>query len=144
MNTDFFTYEKVKFVSVKKELFSIDDKKYKTLKVQLQDIIPVRKYFNNGKLICYSINSNSSHKGKICSLCSERFKCFMKVRIMMIMRNHANENLPVAIEIGKIDFEVLQKVTKNIAVENFYSKTIKITLNDDKNQKNKLKFCLEN
>jgi hypothetical protein len=144
MNTDFFTYEKVKFVSLRDEYFNVGNIKFKTLKIYIQDIIPVRKYFNNGKLMCYSINSNSSNKGKTCALCSERFKCFMKVRIMMNIKNHKDKIIPAAIEVGKIDFDNLQKVTKNISVEELYSRTIKITANDDKNKKNKLDFSLEN
>jgi len=144
MNTNFFIYEKPKFVSVKNESFFIENNKYKILKVQIQDIIPVRKLFKNGKLVCCSINSDTSNKGKICTLCSDRFKCFMKVRIMMNIKNHAGNCTPGAIEIGKNDFAGLNKIMQKISPEDLFSKTFKINFNNNSKLKNSLNFALEN
>jgi len=143
MNTNFFIYEKPKFVSLKNEYFFIENNKYKTLKVQIQDIIPVRKHFKNGKLVCCSINSDTSNKGKICALCSDRFKCFMKVRIMMNIKNHTGVISPGAIEIGKNDFAGLNEIIQKISPENLFAKTVKINFNSESKMKNKLIFALE-
>ncbi|MCK5538277.1 MAG: hypothetical protein KAI79_15730 [Bacteroidales bacterium] len=139
MNTNFFEITKPKFISVREQKFIIDNKKYTTLTVNIQDLLPVKKFFNNGKLLCYAINSNSSSTGKNCTLCADRFKCFMKVRIMMQINSIDNDPIPAALEIGKKDFKSLQVIIDNIPQNELSTKNININFNASS-----LFFTLEN
>jgi hypothetical protein len=127
MKSNFFEIIKPKFISIKEQRFSIDGTKYAALNVNIQDLIPVRKFFSNGKLICYAINSNISSLEKHCSLCADKFKCFMKVRIMMRLNNISNQQIPAALEVGKKDFQSLQKIIDTISENELHKENIKIT-----------------
>ena len=127
MNTNFFETTKPKFISIRENLFYIDGTKYSSLHVNIQDLLPVRKFFQNGKLACYAINSDTSSTGKNCSLCSDKFKCFMKVRIMMQVYKIYDELIPAALEVGKKEFQSLQIIINDITKEELCKKNIKLT-----------------
>ncbi len=139
MNTNFFEITKPKFISIRKELFYIDGCKYSSLTVNVQDLLPVRKFFQNGKLICFAINSDTSSTEKKCSLCSDKFKCFMKVRIMMQVNKISSEPIPTALEVGKKDFKSLHDIIKNISKNELFLKNIIIKI-----QHKSIFFTLEN
>lgn len=139
MNDNFFEITKPKFISRRNQLFYIDGTKYSSLSVNVQDLLPVRKFFQNGKLVCYAINSETSSTGKKCTLCSDKFKCFMKVRIMMQVNKVSDQLILAALEIGKKEFQSLQIIINDIPKEELYIKNIKIDF-----QNNCLIFTPEN
>ena len=139
MFTDFFEISKPKFISMRNQQFYIDGKSYGALHVNIQDLLPVKKRFVNGKLTCYAINTKISSTGKDCSLCPERFDCFMKVRIMMQLNRISTEHIPAALEVGKNDFKTLQLIINNISKNELNEKNIKITFSNKK-----LEFSLGN
>ena len=59
-----FDEPKPVYVSIINDTFKIQNKHYQALRVLIQDMKPVRKFFDNGKLLCYSINNKTSKTGK--------------------------------------------------------------------------------
>ncbi len=105
------------YVSIVNDTFKIDEKLYQTLRVLIQDMKPVRKFFDKGKLLCYSINNKTSKTGKYCALCADRTSCKRKIRIMMLVINIHKEPVPVILEINPYSFQSLKELIKTIPAD---------------------------
>lgn len=101
-----FHQQQLAFVSVKEDSFCIAQVSYSRLHVLIQKIQPIRKYFKDGKLICYSMNAKVSKTKKYCVFCDDRYRCQQKLRISMILV----ENLePAVLDLNRQSFDNLQE-----------------------------------
>jgi len=100
-----FQQQQPAFVSLKGDSFCIDHVSYNQLHILIQKIQPIRKYFKNGKLICYSMDAKISRTKKYCVFCDDNYRCQRKLRLSMILI----ENLePAVLDLNIQSFENLQ------------------------------------
>ncbi len=95
------------FVSVKGDAFSIDGISRNALQVLIQQIQPIRKFFQDGKLICYSMDAKISRSAKTyCAFCGTRHKCSPKLRISMIWLRDLE---PIVLDLNRPSFTNLEE-----------------------------------
>ena len=95
------------FVSVKGDVFCIDGISRNALQVLIQQIQPIRKFFQDGKLICYSMDAKTSRtRKKYCAFCSSRHKCSPKLRISMIWLHGLD---PIVLDLNRPSFTNLEE-----------------------------------
>jgi len=101
-----FHQQQPAFVSVKEDSFCIGQVSYNGLHVLIQKIQPIRKYFKDGKLICYSMDAKVSRTKKYCVFCDDNYRCQRKLRLSMILL----ENLePAVLDLNRQSFDNLQE-----------------------------------
>ena len=100
-----FDQQKPTFVSVKDLSFSVGQLSYNHLHVLIQKIQPIRKYFKDRKLQCYSMDAKVSQTKKYCVFCDDAYRCQRKLRLSMIIM----ENLePAVLDLNLQSFDNLQ------------------------------------
>jgi len=101
-----FHQQQPDFVAVKADSFCIGQISYNYLHVLIQKIQPIRKYFKDGKLMCYSMDAKVSRTKKYCVFCDDIYRCQRKLRLSMILI----ENLqPAVLDLNLKSFENLQQ-----------------------------------
>jgi len=101
-----FDQQKPTFVSIKDLSFSVGQFSSKYLHVLIQKIQPIRKYFKDRKLLCYSMDAKLSQTKKYCVFCDDAYRCQRKLRLSMIL----TENLePIVLDLNLHSFENLQQ-----------------------------------
>ncbi len=101
-----FDQQKPTFVSIKDISFSVGQFSSKYLHVLIQKIQPIRKYFKDRKLLCYSMDAKLSQTKKYCVFCDDAYRCQRKLRLSMIL----TENLePIVLDLNLQSFENLQQ-----------------------------------
>ncbi len=101
-----FDQQKPTFVSIKDLSFSVGQFSSKYLHVLIQKIQPIRKYFKDRKLLCYSMDAKLSKTKKYCVFCDDAYRCQRKLRLAMIL----TENLePIVLDLNLHSFENLQQ-----------------------------------
>ena len=118
-----FSDEIPTYVTIKGDHFDINGHLTPYIRVMIQRIQPVRKYFKNGQLHCYSIDAKSSTTGKYCLFCDDKYRCQKKLRLSMLNISHP-EYLPIILDINQASFKSL--------------KTFIEKLNDDENENEEL------
>lgn len=101
-----FDQQKPTFVSVKDLSFSVGQVSSNYLHVLIKKIQPIRKYFKDRKLLCYSMDAKVSQTKKYCVFCDDAYRCQRKLRLSMILI----ENLePIVFDLNLHSFENLQQ-----------------------------------
>ncbi len=107
MIREMFKTDQPTYVSVDHNGFVVNDQQHQLLEVQIQDIIPVRKFFQDRKLTCYSLNNTTGKNGQYCALCRNRYRCRRRIRLMILMLNAGPDPLPAILEISPASFDAL-------------------------------------
>lgn len=123
-----FDQQKIQYVSVVNESFKVQSKLYPSLQILIQDMQPVRKFFKNGRLHCYSINNKTSKNGKYCVFCNDRFQCQNRIRLMLLITNIQKEPLPAILEINHYFFDSLKRFIETIDLNSLPQTTVSIKL----------------
>jgi len=101
----FFKEIEPDFVRIKEDQFWVNKQSHIFLRVLIQKIQPIRKYFQNRKLICYSMNTiRSKNRDQYCAFCSTRYKCSQKLRLSMI---GLEDQSPLILDINRSSFNNL-------------------------------------
>lgn len=114
MIREMFKTDQPTYVSIDHNRFVINDQTHQLLEVQIQDIIPVRKFFQDRKLACYSLNNTTGKNGQYCALCRNRYRCRRRIRLMTLMLNAGPDPLPVIIEIAPPSFDALDALLDRV------------------------------
>lgn len=124
------------FVAVKPNRFVIDGKGYSELEVLIEDIMPVRKFFDGRKLICYSSDGKKGKSGKHCALCRDKRRCHRRMRMMVMVQNVQDEPMPALLEINQQSFDPLKEFIESIGEKKVASTLVKLSVG--KNEKEAL------
>jgi hypothetical protein len=100
-----FHHQGPAFVSVNAEQFVIDQLRHDSLRVYIAKIQPIRKFFHDGKLNCYSMDSKVSRSGKYCAFCEDAWRCQQKLRLSMLLLDALD---PIVLDINRPSFGNLQ------------------------------------
>jgi hypothetical protein len=135
-----FVQQKIEYVSVVNESFKVQSKLYPVLQILIQDMQPVRKFFKNGRLLCYSSNNKTSKKGKYCIFCNDRFQCQNRIRLMLLITNSQKEPLPAILEVNHYSFDSLKRFIKTVDLNSLPQTTVSIKLVYSDNDKKYIEF----
>ena len=102
-----FHQQKVAFVSVRAEQFVINDVSHNRLRVFIVKIQPIRKFFRDGRLECYSMDAKISRIKRYCVFCDDAWRCRKKLRLSMLLLDALD---PVVLDINEPSFKNLEAV----------------------------------
>ena len=114
MIRELFKTDQPTYVSIDHNGFVINDQLHQLLEVRIQDIIPVRKFFQDRKLACYSLNNTTGKNGQYCALCRNRYRCRRRIRLMTLMLNGGPDPVPAIIEISPASFDALDSLLDRV------------------------------
>lgn len=121
---DVFKTAEAPFVSFNGVEFSIGKQQFETIESYIQELVPVRKLFQDKRIICWSIGGTRAKNGTYCSLCPNNFRCRQRIRIKMLISNIEQEPVPALLEINKNSFQSLQKAVEMIGENNLPNKPV--------------------
>ena len=131
MNFDMLNETTLRFVAVKPKRFVIDGNGYSDLEVFIEDIIPVRKFFEGRKLRCYSADGKTGKSGRHCPLCRDRFKCRKRMRLMVMIQNIDKDPVPALLEINQQSFEHLKAFIDSVKPNQISSTIVKLSVGEN-------------
>jgi hypothetical protein len=101
--------DKPLFITIRDCSFMINGQAHDHLAVQIQDIAAVRKFFSNGRLDCYSNDNRMGKDGQFCALCSYRYQCQQRIRLMLLVFRKKQPE-PAILELTRSSFPALQAI----------------------------------
>lgn len=119
-----FKIAEAPFVTMDGSGFTVGQQQTETLEVYIQELVPVRKRFQNRKITCWSIGGTRAKNGTYCSLCADSFRCKQRIRIKMLIANLDDEPFPALLEINSNSFLSLQNTTEIIGENNLPNKPV--------------------
>ena len=128
------------FVSVRGDAFCVDGINYNALQVLIQQIQPIRKFFQDGKLTCYSMDAKiSRNRKKYCAFCDTRHKCSPKLRISMIWLRDLD---PIVLDLNRPSFSNLEEFV-NTCLDNLDVTPVTLKIVYDENDRRQIEFIEE-
>ena len=102
-----FQQQRPSYISIRKEQFVIDNIPHDYLSVLIVKTQPIRKFFRDGKLQCYSMDAKISRNKKHCVFCDDAWRCHKKIRLSMLK---INQMQPLILDINPASFQGLQNI----------------------------------
>ncbi len=137
---NYFHDDSPSYVSVCKDQFKIDQVTHNAIQVMIQKIQPVRKLFQDGKLICYSMDGKlSMNKRKYCIFCKDARNCHRKLRLSMILI-HSQDLTPVVFDLNQPSFQNLQELLAAVDEETLKTTPVTMKIVYDENDKRSIEF----
>lgn len=102
-----FQQQQPVYISIRKEQFVIDNIPHDYLSVFIVKTQPIRKFFRDGKLQCYSMDAKISRNKKYCVFCDDAWRCHKKIRLSMF---ETDTMQPFVLDINPASFQGLQKL----------------------------------
>lgn len=116
------------FVSVIAEKFVIDHTSYDALHVYIAKIQPIRKFFDDGKLKCYSMDSKVSRSDKYCAFCDDAWRCQQKLRLSMLLLDALD---PIVLDVNRPSFGNVEALANQYEDRlNSVTMTLRVTYDD--------------
>ncbi len=136
-----FDDPKPSFISVRNETFIIDGQPYHAIRCMIQKAQAVRKFFQDSKLKCYSMDANTSHNGKTyCYFCDHQRLCQRKIRLSMIMVSP--EPIPVVLDINQPSFPGLRELVEKIGEEKLKNSPVDLKIIYDDQDRRLIEFSV--
>lgn len=136
---NYFASDAPSFVAVTGDLFTFDGNEHATLRVMIQKVQPVRKYFKNGKLICYSMDGRISTHGKYCLFCDEKFRCQKKLRLSMLDVRQP-EFQPIILDVNQASFASLEEFIRKTGEEELHGTPVTLKIIHDEQDRRSIEF----
>jgi len=136
---NYFANELPSFVAVRGDRFAFDGNEHATLRVMIQKIQPVRKFFKNRKLICYSMDGRISTHGKYCLFCDDKFRCQKKLRLSMLDVTQP-EFQPIILDINQASFDGLQGHIQRTGEDQLHCTPVTLKIIYDEQDRRSIEF----
>lgn len=136
---NYFANERPSFVAVRGDRFAFDGNEHATLRVMIQKIQPVRKFFKNRKLICYSMDGRISTHGKYCLFCDDKFRCQKKLRLSMLDVTQP-EFQPIILDINQASFDGLQGHIQRTGEDQLHCTPVTLKIIYDEQDRRSIEF----
>ena len=108
-----FRQTRAPFILVRNSHLHIGDQAYEQLKVCIHEVTPVRKFFNDGKLKCYSLDCRTAKNGQLCELCPDRHRCSRRVQLRLAYLD-GDQQKPAILEIHRNWFAAFDNLLKSV------------------------------
>ncbi len=127
------------YVRLNESNFQIGQQLFPMLSGFIQEVSGVRKFFQDRKLKCYSLDNKTGKDGKYCSICTDLPQCRMKIRITLLLLCR-KEPLPAILEIDYYYARSLEHLLEQIP-QNQLSKTkVAMKIVYDENNRKEVEF----
>jgi hypothetical protein len=137
-----FNDPKPLFIAIKNETFIIGSNSYDHIICIIQKAQPVRKFFQNGKLICYSMDAKKSQNKKTyCCFCDQKHLCQRKIRLSMIFIT-PKDPIPVVLDINQSSFPNFQLLIENIGDDQLKSSPVNLKIIYDQDDRKMIEFSV--
>lgn len=128
------------YISIRDYNFIINDKSLPLVKGIIHNLMPLRKFFFAGRLMCYSYNNKTGKDGRYCAFCHNRFRCQKRLRLMILVVNAEKEPLPAILEINQFSFDNLDQLIEQVGPKALPDTLLHITLVDDDHDRKVIEF----
>lgn len=128
MKLEFIDEIEPRYVGVKPNRFVLDGRGIQTVQAFIEDIIPVRKFFQDKKPLCQSQDGKTGKNGGRCALCRNRHKCRRRLRLMLMIENCGENPTPAILEINPQSFDELRQALSNIDEENLRTTLVEMSV----------------
>lgn len=132
--------ETISFISVRGDQFTLNNRSYDSLQGMIQKAQPIRKFFLQGKLHCYSMDAQQSHVSKqYCVFCDDAYRCQRKLRlsIMLIL---GDSLLPAVLDINQRSISDYQQLLDSMAPEEMQNTIISMKIVTDEDDNSIIEF----
>lgn len=109
MIRELFCRDRPVFVRFDRDRFRVGRNRRERLQGRIVDMLPVRKRFEEKRLVCWSVDTVNGRNGQRCALCRERWSCAERVRLMLLLDGLNEEPVPAILEIGHRSFDSLDR-----------------------------------
>jgi hypothetical protein len=136
---NYFHSEIPSFVSIQGDHFLIDNKKHESLHVVIQKIQPVRKLFQDGRLICYSMDGRIANSGRHCLFCENTYRCQKKLRLCMLdVTKPVFE--PIILDINQPSFPSLEILLGRLGEDQLHTTPVSLKIVHDEHDRRIVQF----
>ena len=136
---NYFENDAPSFVAIKGDRFAFDRHEHAILRVMIQKIQPVRKFFKNGELICYSMDGRISTHGKYCLFCDDKFRCQKKLRLSMLDTTQP-EFQPIILDINQTSFNSLEEFIQKTGEDQLHCTPVTLKIIYDEHDRRSIEF----
>lgn len=138
-----FQDQRPDFISVCGDNFAINGKTYPHLLCLIQKYQGVRKLFQHGKLVCYSMDGKIGHTRKTyCVFCNDNFHCQRKIRLSLILLNNG-EHQPAVLDVNQPSFAALEELVETVGETNLAITPVQLKIIDNENERRVIHFSPE-
>lgn len=109
MIRELFEKDRPVFVRFDNDAFRVGRRKRDQLEGVITDMLPMRKYFEVKRLVCWANDGVTGRHGQRCALCRERWNCAERVRLMLLLDGLDQQPAPAILEIGHGSFDALEQ-----------------------------------
>lgn len=109
MIRELFEKDRPVFVRFDNDAFRVGRRKRDQLEGVITDMLPMRKYFEGKRLVCWANDGVTGRHGQRCALCRERWNCAERVRLMLLLDGLDQQPAPAILEIGHGSFDALEQ-----------------------------------
>lgn len=131
MIRELFNKDRPVFVRFQGDRFVIGKRRREYLQGHITDMIPIRKRFEDERIVCYSNDGITGKHGQRCALCRQRWTCAERLRLMMLLDGLEQNQVPAILEIGHGSFEPLDTFLDHIRPEALAETPIRISMERD-------------
>jgi hypothetical protein len=128
MIRELFQRDRPLFVGFDGDQFAIGPMRRPELAGLVTDLLPLRKRFRDGRLVCHSRDGRTAANGQRCALCRDRWTCAERVRLMLLLDGLAPEPTPAVLEIGHGSFEELDRLLDRVGPDRLPTTPVRIGL----------------
>jgi hypothetical protein len=132
MIRDLFNKDRPVFVRFQGDRFVVGKRRRESLQGVITDMIPMRKRFEDNRIVCYSNDGITGKHGQRCALCRQRWTCAERLRLMILLEGLDQDQVPAILEIGHGSFDALDTFLDEIAPESFTETPICISMERDR------------
>ena len=135
----FFDKPRPSYVCISDENFKIGGQLYPMLSGFIQEISPIRKFFQDKKLKCYSLDNKTGKDGRFCAICKDLPHCRPKIHLVLLLLI-AKETLPAILEIDQYYAHSLEQLLEKIPAKRLKTTLINMKITYDENNRKEVEF----
>jgi hypothetical protein len=128
MIRELFQRDRPVFVGFEADRFAIGPMRRELLAGLIVDMLPLRKRFENDRLVCRSSDGRTGKNGQRCSLCRERWTCAARIRLMLLLDGLGPEPTPAIPGIGHGSFDELDRLVHSVGADSLPNTPVRIGL----------------
>jgi hypothetical protein len=109
-----FEDTKPQFIAVRDTAFVINGTAHHAIRALIQKAQPIRKHFQQGRLVCYSMDGKRAHRtNTYCVFCQHNFTCQRKIRLSMILIDRPDP-IPAVLDLNYPSFKAFQDLLEQV------------------------------
>ena len=128
MIRELFQRDRPLFVGFDGDQFAIGPQRRPELAGLVTDLLPLRKRFRDGRLVCHSRDGHTAANGQRCALCRDRWTCAERIRLLLLLDGLGPDPTPAVLEIGHGSFDELDRLVRSVGPDRLPATPVRIGL----------------